>query len=696
MADIGKLVVAIGADTKDLEKGVGKAEGIVSGLTKKLGGMGAILSGAVVAGAAAAAAAIASLTAGAIALGKAAFDMAKQTDGAMKKMQAQLGATDKEMIGLKKSALNVFGENFGNDINDVAEGIAQVKQQIQGLNDAELESVTKGVFALRDTFDVSLPEGINAVDVLMEQFGLTSTQALDFVASGFQRGLNSSDDFIDTIREYSNLFGQSGASAGEFFSILETGLQGGVLGTDKVADLFKEFSIRIVDGSKLSGESLAKLGLDAQTLYDQLNTGSITTNELFTMILDDLRAMDDQILKDQIGIGLFGTQWEDMGAKAVLAIDTTKTGVESLSGAADSLNVQYDTLGATWEGLLRKAQIALLPIGDILLNSLKKAMPQIERFFAWFQNTAVPMIADFVAKASDVLLRFFGNFDNNFGPAIERIERSLLMVAEALGLTTGEASGMDAAIRLLEAGLRAVVIVVDLWSRAFELNYRVITTIINVLRPFYDLLRSIVNLVPGFIGGGLFAASGGRTFQQMGFRARGGPVSKRKPYVVGERGPELFMPGASGSIMPNRKMSALEKAREAAKKWWATGKGKAYAASFKQPKIDQAKMDLEALQGKGKGFESVLKSLEKLGVRFTNFNPRSYDEENKRGFMKNFMEHGGLGKFKAGSRLYEDGSFSASQSQVTNNRTFNYSPTYNNVGSSNPTMDYYLMNSMAG
>lgn len=35
------------------------------------------------------------------------------------------------------------------------------------------------------------------------------------------------------------------------------------------------------------------------------------------------------------------------------------------------------------------------------------------------------------------------------------------------------------------------------------------------------------------------------------FRADGGPVSAGSPYIVGERGPELFVPGASGHIVPN-------------------------------------------------------------------------------------------------------------------------------------------------
>jgi hypothetical protein len=39
-----------------------------------------------------------------------------------------------------------------------------------------------------------------------------------------------------------------------------------------------------------------------------------------------------------------------------------------------------------------------------------------------------------------------------------------------------------------------------------------------------------------------------------GFRAAGGPVSRGGSYIVGERGPELFTPGASGSITPNNAM----------------------------------------------------------------------------------------------------------------------------------------------
>lgn len=68
----------------------------------------------------------------------------------------------------------------------------------------------------------------------------------------------------------------------------------------------------------------------------------------------------------------------------------------------------------------------------------------------------------------------------------------------------------------------------------------------SVSQPMIGGLTSIL--------GGLFA----------GFRAEGGPVSAGSAYVVGERGPELFMPATSGDIIPNHALALASKAPTAA------------------------------------------------------------------------------------------------------------------------------------
>jgi hypothetical protein len=72
------------------------------------------------------------------------------------------------------------------------------------------------------------------------------------------------------------------------------------------------------------------------------------------------------------------------------------------------------------------------------------------------------------------------------------------------------------------------------------------------------LLNNVVNkLIDGFINMAIFGNFGG-TFERGGggllgaiFKANGGPVKKGGSYIVGERGPEMFSPGVSGTITPN-------------------------------------------------------------------------------------------------------------------------------------------------
>jgi len=61
--------------------------------------------------------------------------------------------------------------------------------------------------------------------------------------------------------------------------------------------------------------------------------------------------------------------------------------------------------------------------------------------------------------------------------------------------------------------------------------------------------------------GSIAMGGGGPNFNPAAFsggsllgRANGGSVSAGKPYMVGERGPELFVPGAQGNIVPNHAM----------------------------------------------------------------------------------------------------------------------------------------------
>ena len=64
-------------------------------------------------------------------------------------------------------------------------------------------------------------------------------------------------------------------------------------------------------------------------------------------------------------------------------------------------------------------------------------------------------------------------------------------------------------------------------------------------------LRQVANILLQF---GVNTALGGIPGLGDFFKAKGGPVSGGSPYMVGEKGPELFVPNTSGNIVPNNKL----------------------------------------------------------------------------------------------------------------------------------------------
>lgn len=78
-----------------------------------------------------------------------------------------------------------------------------------------------------------------------------------------------------------------------------------------------------------------------------------------------------------------------------------------------------------------------------------------------------------------------------------------------------------------------------------------------------NTLRSLANIMLKFglqtFLGGLGGGDPSSIFTKLfgGGRASGGSVSSSKSYLVGERGPELFTPGRSGSIAPNGAMGGV-------------------------------------------------------------------------------------------------------------------------------------------
>jgi tape measure domain-containing protein len=78
------------------------------------------------------------------------------------------------------------------------------------------------------------------------------------------------------------------------------------------------------------------------------------------------------------------------------------------------------------------------------------------------------------------------------------------------------------------------------------------------------LINAAINQAAG--PGGLFGKQG-----LPGFKAEGGPINAGMPYIVGEKGPELVIPGAAGTVIPNDAFSAATQALQSNGRGTAAG-----------------------------------------------------------------------------------------------------------------------------
>ncbi len=408
---LSDVLVFIGADDSRLEKDLDGSKKKTKSWAGALGGTATkVLGGVVVGAATTAAAAVASV-------GIAALNVSKETEKAAADMAASLGLPTEEAEKFAEVAKQVYGNNFADSIADAGKSITEVTRQLGfAADDPSLQRITEKALALRDTFGKDVNESVSTAKSLMENFGLSADEAFDLIASGFQQGLNRSDDFLETINEYSVQFGNGGASAEEFFSIMQSGLQGGMLGTDKAADAFKEFRVRILDGSKTTENALAQIGLSADEVTNAIDSGAMSVADAWNLVVGRLKDVEDQSVLMQAGVGLIGTQFEDLGQDAVLSMEITADAFKNAEGAADSLNKRYDTFGSAVSAIWRRLVVSVTPLTDKILDMANAAIPHLMGAFDTFDKQVLPGLLAFGATVATVVasvMRFFENLGQN-------------------------------------------------------------------------------------------------------------------------------------------------------------------------------------------------------------------------------------------------------------------------------------------
>lgn len=432
---LGDALLALGVDDSGLDRGLAAAESKTTSVLSNLaGGAASLVGGAMVAG-------VAAVAAGIGVVGAQTLNVSEQIRQAARDAVGELGVTEERANEIAQAAGDVWANNFTGSVEEAQDAVVTA-MQIMGdaaeeMSSEQLSQVTQQALAIKDAFEVEVSESILAATALVKNgVAADMDEAMNIITAGFQNGLNASDDFLDTIREYADDFGRMGYSGEEALALINRGLEAGIWNTDKIGDALNEFGVNIRDPAIRDG--IEELDAGILGIFDQFQDGAITQAEAFDQMSRRLSEIEDPIVRDQLGVMLFRSMWEDLGEEAMLSLGNMEGGLIDVDGATDKLNMRYTDLKSFFQGSFRQGILALTPLGDMVLDLANKAVPFLQEGFevleGFLSNTLVPGVQKFVSglgeneglqEAGKNVIRFVKRVGSQITVGVARVKKGL-------------------------------------------------------------------------------------------------------------------------------------------------------------------------------------------------------------------------------------------------------------------------------
>lgn len=443
---------------------------------------------------------------------KTGVNQATELDDAMAKFQAQTGASSNEMSKFKNIARDVWSNNFGSDVSDVADMMARVKQQMQGISDVDLKNVTEDLLTLRDTFGMDENETLRGAQQLMKQFGVSSQEAFDMMAKGAQNGLNKTGELGDNISEYSGKFKQAGYSMEEYFQLMQNGLDGGAYNLDKVNDAINEVTNRIADGTV--SDSLDMFNDKTQDVFKAWQEGGATEKEVINAIVEDIRNTTNEEEKRQKMAKAFGTMGEDFNNGFIESLTTVGNKYKEVGGTMNEVKaIANGGLKNALSGLGRAFLNSFTPIGEAITPILAGIIGLI--------TVAIQGIQQGFAKVGDVISSVLSKIDTSgiteltsqvskvLAPAFKEVKKAIDEMKVALEPIAKEILGkignaiqnvVNQAQKILTVVGPPILAVIKMVISNIVGLIPVITSILSIVGSVISGIISFISMVISYIG----------------------------------------------------------------------------------------------------------------------------------------------------------------------------------------------------
>lgn len=231
-------------------------------------------------------------------------------DEAFAKLRSQVKGYNQD---LGNSATRIY-QITGADWDTVTEATVTLTNQ-QGLLGGELESSANQAIGFSNAFGADLVNTVTANTNIVKNFGISSAEGFDIMTATAQSSGREIGDVVDTFVEYTPQFAALGYSASDMGNLLASASHHGVRNLDEFADAFKEFTIRVTTSSSDAKKGFTALGAttDQQKKWTAaIKEGGPAAKQATQEIVKSIMAIQDPVKRNEAGVALFGTKWEDL------------------------------------------------------------------------------------------------------------------------------------------------------------------------------------------------------------------------------------------------------------------------------------------------------------------------------------------------------------------------------------------------
>ena len=412
-------------------------------------------------------------------IGTKAMDAYSETENAVIKVNAYFGETGQAAEESANVIKAVYSDGVGESMDSVADAVLIVKKNLGDLSETDLTNLTQQAITLDELYGIDMNETLRGVNSLMQQYGLTAQEAMDYIVVGTQNGLDKTNELGDNLSEYAGKFSQAGYSASEYFQLLDNGLKNGAYNLDKVNDAINEVTTRLVDGT--IGESIGSFSTKTQELFTSWQNGGATQKQVIDSIVADIGNCTNQQEALNLAALAFGTMAEDGNLKFITSLTSVGSTYDSVKGSAQGMFDATTTPMQQMESNTRKLQQALVPLGEKLAELANAILPPlvsvITTIGGWFERLLGP-VQNFVIILGALLAAFTA-----LTPVIAAI-------SVAMGALNVSMLPIIAVIAAVAAAIAGIIAIIQNWGAITQWFGELWNTICTGIGAMVDSLKA--------------------------------------------------------------------------------------------------------------------------------------------------------------------------------------------------------------